>query len=165
MELEARIRQAGLTPPSLMKRSASLAKLDCLELSANDLSDLDLRPHTRSTSSHSFSTSPCHPDDTWKKQKVLARNACIEKTGLSHGGGDVDELSSSSSSSSPSLCFSSAPHCHQRDDTREREEPDGGGNGAVTTTRQQGRGHSSRRSRRASAEKKQRAVTVLYNTM
>ncbi|TKS81324.1 Protein phosphatase [Collichthys lucidus] len=63
MELEARIRQAGLTPPSLMKRSASLAKLDCLELSANDLSDLDLRPHTRSTSSHSFSTSPCHPDD------------------------------------------------------------------------------------------------------
>jgi protein phosphatase slingshot len=29
--LEARIRQAGLTPPSQMKRSASLAKLDRLE--------------------------------------------------------------------------------------------------------------------------------------
>lgn len=38
-EVEARIRQAGLTPPSLMKRSASLAKLGCLELLANDLSE------------------------------------------------------------------------------------------------------------------------------
>ncbi|XP_067347718.1 protein phosphatase Slingshot homolog 2b isoform X2 [Channa argus] len=37
-EVEARIRQAGLTPPSLMKRSASLAKLGCLELLANELS-------------------------------------------------------------------------------------------------------------------------------
>lgn len=164
MELEARIRQAGLTPPSLMKRSASLAKLDCLELSANDLSDLDMRPHTRTTSSHSqdsFSMSPPHPDDTWKKQKVLARNTTIEKADLSHGGRDPKE-----SSSSPSLCFSSTPQCRPKDDTSEREEPDGSGSGtAATTTRQQGRGHSSRRSRRASAEKKQRAVTVLYNTM
>lgn len=163
VELEARIRQAGLTPPSLMKRSASLAKLDCLELSANDLSDLDLRPHTRKTSSHSqdcFSTPPSHPDDAWKKQKVLAGNTCVEKTSLSHGVRGGDE-----SSSSPSLCFFSAPHRGPRDDTGEREEPDGGGSGAATTTRQQGRGHSSRRSRKASAEKKQRAVTVLYNTM
>ncbi|XP_044057329.1 protein phosphatase Slingshot homolog 2 isoform X2 [Siniperca chuatsi] len=163
MELEARIRQAGLTPPSLMKRSASLAKLDCLELSANDLSDLDLRTHTRRTSSHSqdsFSMPPSHPDDAWKKQKVLARNTCVEKTGLSHADRGLDE-----SSSSPSLCFSSAPHRCPKDDTGEREEPDGSGSGAVATTRQQGRGHSSRRSRKASAEKKQRAVTVLYNTM
>ncbi|XP_044285892.1 protein phosphatase Slingshot homolog 2 isoform X1 [Varanus komodoensis] len=36
-ELEARIRQAGLTTPSLMKRSASLAKLDRLDLSKDDL--------------------------------------------------------------------------------------------------------------------------------
>ncbi|XP_040007320.1 protein phosphatase Slingshot homolog 2b [Xiphias gladius] len=41
-EVEARIRQAGLTPPSLMKRSASLAKLGCLELLANDLSEWEL---------------------------------------------------------------------------------------------------------------------------
>uniref|UniRef100_A0A669B7G1 protein-serine/threonine phosphatase n=1 Tax=Oreochromis niloticus TaxID=8128 RepID=A0A669B7G1_ORENI len=41
-EVEARIRQAGLTPPSMMKRSASLAKLGCLELLANDLSDWEL---------------------------------------------------------------------------------------------------------------------------
>uniref|UniRef100_A0A8C8S7U8 protein-serine/threonine phosphatase n=1 Tax=Pelusios castaneus TaxID=367368 RepID=A0A8C8S7U8_9SAUR len=38
-ELEARIRQAGLTTPSQMKRSASLAKLGCLELSQDDLSE------------------------------------------------------------------------------------------------------------------------------
>ncbi|XP_031150770.1 protein phosphatase Slingshot homolog 2 isoform X1 [Sander lucioperca] len=163
MELEARIRQAGLTPPSLMKRSASLAKLDCLELSANDLSDLDLRPHTRTTSSHSqdsFSLSTSHPDDTWKKQKVLARSGCVEKTGMSRGGRDLDELSSS-----PSLGFSSAPHRFPKEDPGEREEPEGSGSGAVATTRQQGRGHSSRRSHKGSAEKKQRAVTVLYNTM
>ncbi|XP_067421987.1 protein phosphatase Slingshot homolog 2 isoform X2 [Emydura macquarii macquarii] len=38
-ELEARVRQAGLTTPSQMKRSASLAKLGCLELSHDDLSE------------------------------------------------------------------------------------------------------------------------------
>uniref|UniRef100_A0A671S019 protein-serine/threonine phosphatase n=1 Tax=Sinocyclocheilus anshuiensis TaxID=1608454 RepID=A0A671S019_9TELE len=43
-EVEARIRQAGLTPPSMMKRSASLAKLGSLELSPVDLSELDLSP-------------------------------------------------------------------------------------------------------------------------
>ncbi|XP_023263925.1 protein phosphatase Slingshot homolog 2 isoform X1 [Seriola lalandi dorsalis] len=158
MELEARIRQAGLTPPSLMKRSASLAKLDCLELSANDLSDLDLRPHTRTTSAHSqdsFNMSPSHPDDTWKKQKVLARNTCAEQTGLPRD----------DSSSSQSLGLFSAPNCCSKEETSEREEPDGSGNHALITSRQQGRGHSSRRSRKASAEKKQRAVTVLYNTM
>lgn len=157
MELEARIRQAGLTPPSLMKRSASLAKLDCLELSANDLSDLDLRQHTKTTSSHldSFSLSPTHPDDTWKKQKVLARNTCMERTGLTH----------SDSSSPPSLCLSSSSprHC-PLEDTGEREEPEGSGSSVATSLRQQGRGHSSRRPRKSSAEKK-RGLTVLYNTM
>ncbi|XP_063306089.1 protein phosphatase Slingshot homolog 2 isoform X2 [Pelobates fuscus] len=38
-EIESRIRQAGLTTPSQMKRSASLAKLGCLELSKDDLSE------------------------------------------------------------------------------------------------------------------------------
>ncbi|XP_005997052.1 protein phosphatase Slingshot homolog 2 isoform X2 [Latimeria chalumnae] len=38
-EIESRIRQAGLTTPSQMKRSASLAKLGCLELSTEDLSE------------------------------------------------------------------------------------------------------------------------------
>lgn len=137
-ELEARIRQAGLTPPSLMKRSASLAKLDCLELSATDLSDLDPRPHARPPPSSSSSSSsqaqdalivsPTHPDDTWKKQKVLAQTT----------------RDSSSGHSGP-LCSAG-------------EEPDA----ALASSRQQGRGHS-RRSRKA--EKKQRAVALLYNTM
>uniref|UniRef100_A0A8D0EYI7 Uncharacterized protein n=1 Tax=Strix occidentalis caurina TaxID=311401 RepID=A0A8D0EYI7_STROC len=38
-EIEARIRHAGLTTPSHMKRSASLAKLNCLGLSKDDLSE------------------------------------------------------------------------------------------------------------------------------
>ncbi|KAM6983376.1 protein phosphatase Slingshot homolog 2b isoform 1-T1 [Tautogolabrus adspersus] len=67
-EVEARIRQAGLTPPSLMKRSASLAKLGCLELLANDLSDWELSrssvaPSTAEPSTHSVS-------DESKKQRV-----------------------------------------------------------------------------------------------
>ncbi|XP_078278738.1 protein phosphatase Slingshot homolog 2b isoform X2 [Rhinoraja longicauda] len=36
-EIEAKIRRAGLTTPSQMKRSASIAKLGCLELSTDDL--------------------------------------------------------------------------------------------------------------------------------
>lgn len=158
IELEARIRQAGLTPPSLMKRSASLAKLDCLELSANDLSDLDLRSHTRTSSQthDSFTLSPTHPDDTWKKQKVLTQATWAEKTSLSR----------KDSPEPPSLCFTSTPHHSPKEETGEREEPDGSRSCSLTTSsRQQGRGHSSRRSRKASAEKKQRAATVLYNTM
>ncbi|KAK7882522.1 hypothetical protein WMY93_028696 [Mugilogobius chulae] len=71
IELEARLRQAGLTPPSLMKRSASLAKLDSLELSANDLNDLDL--HTTTTTKTLPRNARLNADDSWKKkQKVLA---------------------------------------------------------------------------------------------
>ncbi|XP_043974841.1 protein phosphatase Slingshot homolog 2 isoform X1 [Gambusia affinis] len=133
LELEARMRQAGLTPPSLMKRSASLAKLDCLELSANDLCDLDLTPPSSSSSCQDSS----HPDDTWKKQKVLSLNPF-----------PVDSpLPPSHSSSS-------------RDS--EGPETDGLGSGASPSS-QQGKGHSSRRCK-ASAERR-RAVALLYNTM
>ncbi|KAI4876264.1 hypothetical protein NFI96_032993 [Prochilodus magdalenae] len=71
-EVEARIRQAGLTPPSLIKRSASLAKLGSLELSASDLSELELSPASVSPPTvkprpHSFT------DDTSKKKRVLPR--------------------------------------------------------------------------------------------
>nr|XP_055036680.1 protein phosphatase Slingshot homolog 2b isoform X1 [Misgurnus anguillicaudatus] len=68
-EVEARIRQAGLTPPSMMKRSASLAKLGLLELSPVDLSELDLSPALLST----FTDKPqphSHSDDTSKKKCV-----------------------------------------------------------------------------------------------
>lgn len=72
-EVEARMRQAGLTPPSLIKRSASLAKLGSLDLSANDLSELELSPASSSSPCtakprlHSFN------DDTSKKKRVLPR--------------------------------------------------------------------------------------------
>ncbi|XP_026048214.1 protein phosphatase Slingshot homolog 2 isoform X2 [Astatotilapia calliptera] len=155
-ELEARIRQAGLTPPSLMKRSASLAKLDCLELSAHDLSSLDLRTHNRATLSHSPdspSSPQSHPDDTWKKQKVLAQRPCSERTG-----------SCSDDTSPPPLGLS--PSTRGERGEREESENSSSSNSTVPASRQPGRGHSSRRSRKASAEKKQqRAVTLLYNTM
>ncbi|XP_043355172.1 protein phosphatase Slingshot homolog 2 isoform X4 [Dermochelys coriacea] len=51
-ELEAQVRQAGLTTPSQMKRSASIAKLGCLELSQDDLSE------RKSASSHASLTRP-----------------------------------------------------------------------------------------------------------
>lgn len=71
-EVEARMRHAGLTPPSLIKRSASLAKLGSLELSANDLSELEPKsasssPRTEKPRPHSFT------DDTSKKKRVLPR--------------------------------------------------------------------------------------------
>ncbi|XP_017289859.1 protein phosphatase Slingshot homolog 2 isoform X2 [Kryptolebias marmoratus] len=168
VELEARLRQAGLTPPSLMKRSASLAKLDCLELSANDLSDLDLdleldlKPQTRSaasshsqnpsssSSSSSSSLTQSHSDDTWKKQKVLNLNSFSDKTGLSLNG-----TSSSSSSSSSTQ--------EEKSEGSGSDAADGHSSSAASASRQQGRGHSSRRSRKASAERKQRPL--LYNTM
>lgn len=66
------MRQAGLTPPSLIKRSASLAKLGSLDLSANDLNELELSPASSSPCTakprpHSFT------DDTSKKQRFLPR--------------------------------------------------------------------------------------------
>uniref|UniRef100_I3JDR0 protein-serine/threonine phosphatase n=1 Tax=Oreochromis niloticus TaxID=8128 RepID=I3JDR0_ORENI len=67
-EVEARIRQAGLTPPSMMKRSASLAKLGCLELLANDLSDWEL---SRSAVASPSAQHPLHSaSDESKKQRV-----------------------------------------------------------------------------------------------
>ncbi|CAB1439481.1 unnamed protein product [Pleuronectes platessa] len=66
-EVEARIRQAGLTPPSLMKRSASLAKLGCLELLANDLSEWEL---SRCPVSPLSEQHPGHTSDESKKQRV-----------------------------------------------------------------------------------------------
>uniref|UniRef100_A0A672RRY7 protein-serine/threonine phosphatase n=1 Tax=Sinocyclocheilus grahami TaxID=75366 RepID=A0A672RRY7_SINGR len=69
-EVEARIRQAGLTPPSMMKRSASLAKLGSLELSPVDLSELDLSPALLSAPTNKPRPHFCS-DDTSKKKCVL----------------------------------------------------------------------------------------------
>ncbi|XP_051960629.1 protein phosphatase Slingshot homolog 2-like isoform X2 [Xyrauchen texanus] len=69
-EVEARIRQAGLTRPSVMKRSASLAKLGLLELSLVDLSELDLCPAILSSSTNKPRPHLCS-DDTSKKKRVV----------------------------------------------------------------------------------------------
>ncbi|XP_074870152.1 protein phosphatase Slingshot homolog 2 isoform X2 [Carettochelys insculpta] len=58
-EPEAGVWQAGLTTPSQMKRSASLAKLGCLELSQGDFSDRDSGSSTASsTQPNSLPASP-----------------------------------------------------------------------------------------------------------
>ncbi|XP_042567441.1 protein phosphatase Slingshot homolog 2b [Cyprinus carpio] len=69
-EVEARIRQAGLTPPSMMKRSASLAKLGSFELSPVDLSELDLSPALLSAPTNKPRSHLCS-DDTSKKKCIL----------------------------------------------------------------------------------------------
>ncbi|MEQ2184150.1 hypothetical protein GOODEAATRI_005047 [Goodea atripinnis] len=67
-EVETRIRQAGLTPPSLIKRSASLAKLGCLELLANDLNELE---RSCSVAAPPSTQAPLHTgSDESKKQRV-----------------------------------------------------------------------------------------------
>ncbi|XP_056450766.1 protein phosphatase Slingshot homolog 2b [Gadus chalcogrammus] len=73
-EVEAKIRQAGLTPPSLMKRSASLAKLGCLELLANELSEWDPRADSAAAAAAPSVADPppLHggSDESKKKQRV-----------------------------------------------------------------------------------------------
>lgn len=69
-EVEARIRQAGLTPPSLMKRSASLAKLGCLELLANELSEWELSRPPAPPSSCTEPPGHTVVSDESKKQRV-----------------------------------------------------------------------------------------------
>ncbi|XP_055082100.1 protein phosphatase Slingshot homolog 2 isoform X2 [Periophthalmus magnuspinnatus] len=135
IELEARLRQAGLTPPSLMKRSASLAKLDSLELSANDLNDLDLTSQTKTTSSHSRK-SKLHRKE---KQKLLAHIS------------NVVRLSSDQTEEEKSTS------CCQKEDVGEGVK--------LAQKQGRRHSASSGRSRKLSIDKKHRAVTVLYNTM
>lgn len=75
-EVEARIRQAGLTPPSLMKRSASLAKLGCLELLANELSEWERR---RSPVPPSEAEPHGVSDEAKKKQRVQSSAPSAEE--------------------------------------------------------------------------------------
>ncbi|XP_072517622.1 protein phosphatase Slingshot homolog 2b isoform X2 [Salminus brasiliensis] len=72
-EVEAKIRQAGLTPPSLIKRSASLAKLGSLELSANDLSELERSSFSVSPPTTSKPRPQSFTEDTSKKKRVVPR--------------------------------------------------------------------------------------------
>ncbi|XP_041731301.2 protein phosphatase Slingshot homolog 2 isoform X2 [Coregonus clupeaformis] len=185
MEIESRIRQAGLTPPSLMKRSASLAKLDCLELSANDLSDWDLRPTSASPHGPPLMPTPHsryhhHPslDDVSKKQRVLSRSPPItpraplggvypldpDRTdrGSQNAGSDPP-----SPSSPPSLVLQGEEELETDLSPRltRNQSPKSAPDVTMTTTQQQpcGKSHPLRRLRKA-ADKK-RPSTVLYNTM
>uniref|UniRef100_A0A3B3S3Y6 protein-serine/threonine phosphatase n=1 Tax=Paramormyrops kingsleyae TaxID=1676925 RepID=A0A3B3S3Y6_9TELE len=151
VELEARIRQASLTPPSLMKRSASLAELDRLELSTNDLSNWDRcsPPAPPSPSQPPLAPAPhacLHPtpDDASKKQCVLLLwpdpVVSLRTEGSQNPDPDPD-----------------SPHSPPN---RER----GGAQDACVAVRlPHGRTHPLRRPRRA-ADKKRAAVFV-YNTM
>ncbi|XP_070986629.1 protein phosphatase Slingshot homolog 2-like isoform X2 [Oncorhynchus clarkii lewisi] len=178
MEIEARIRQAGLTPPSLMKRSASLAKLDCLELSANDLNDWDLRANTASPYAPQLMPTPhprSHhhpsPDDVSKKQRVLSRAPLGEVYPLDS---DRTDRGSQRAGSDPP-CLSSPP-CLVLQGEEELEtdpsprltrtqSPASAPDVPMTTAQQQPRGKSHPLRRLRKAADKKRTATVLYHTM
>uniref|UniRef100_A0A8C8G1M7 protein-serine/threonine phosphatase n=1 Tax=Oncorhynchus tshawytscha TaxID=74940 RepID=A0A8C8G1M7_ONCTS len=170
MEIEVRIRQAGLTPPSLMKRSASLAKLDCLELSANDLSDWDLRPTTASPHGPPLVPTP-HPrshhhpslEDVSKKQRVLSWNPPTTPRAPLKGvypldpdrtdrGSQIAWSDPPSPSSPPFLVLQG-----------EELETDLSPQLTRTQSPKSGKSHLLRRVRKATDKK--RTATVLYNTM
>ncbi|XP_066501595.1 protein phosphatase Slingshot homolog 2b isoform X2 [Hoplias malabaricus] len=155
-EVEARIRQAGLTPPSLIKRSASLAKLGSLELSTSDLSELELsaasvsRP-TLKPRPHSFT------DDTSKKKRVLPRRtpslpssdtsylsstgSCTDKT---LEGQQTGELEHSDSNDSPtSLPLSN--QCWRQGKVQDSTPVPAPALTSVVTRQQYGRTHPLRR--------------------
>lgn len=177
MEIEARIRQAGLTPPSLMKRSASLAKLDCLELSTNDLSSWDFhavgtcpapslgsrqqqqqqqnQSHSPQVDLLSLSPLPAHPvpDDAYKKQRVLHQSPpASPRPGLCLQEEPSRTAVVMGTSGPPSPCSQHRPKGRPSAPDHSHPQP-----------YQHGKPHPLRRSRKA-ADKK-RTVTVLYNTM
>ncbi|KAM4620620.1 protein phosphatase Slingshot homolog 2b [Polymixia lowei] len=149
-EVEARIRQAGLTPPSLMKRSASLAKLGCLELLANDLSDWEL---SRASLAPSATQPLVHAaSDESKKQRVHSSPSSagqpVEAESLCEGGEAPTGHSPPSAQSQPTGTL-----------------PDSGraalqspGLFSMAARQQYGRTHPLRRL-------KKRTVSTLYHTM
>ncbi|XP_051965532.1 protein phosphatase Slingshot homolog 2-like [Xyrauchen texanus] len=163
MEIEARIRQAGLTPPSLMKRSASLAKLDRLELSTHDLSDWDFHPAaTGIYQPSSFSLSTFHSlllthshDDAHKKQRVLPQSPSSPESAI-----HLMEMGRTAGSTHLS------PSCPQQVGQAEPHKQTPVQPTVSVSTRQQQqhvKSHPVRRIRKAMDKKK--TVTVLYNTM
>ena len=154
-EVEARIRQAGLTPPSLMKRSASLAKLGCLELLANDLSDWEL---SRSSSvAPSSAEPPIHTvTDESKKQRVHNSPSSDGQQPEVHGIG-VERLSDAAETSPPPSSPPSNPQGGQLPSS-DQDSLHFSGPTLITTRQQYGRTHPLRRL-------KKRTVSTLYHTM
>lgn len=151
-EVEARIRQAGLTPPSLMKRSASLAKLGCLELLANELSEWERQ---RSPVPPSEAEPHGISDEAKKKQRVQnLGHSCEEPAkdadtaGRHSDGGETSPLPLQTTNENPAA----GPPC---DLELEAHVPPS----ALKANKQQyGRTHPLRRL-------KKRTTSTLYHTM
>ncbi|XP_031136645.1 protein phosphatase Slingshot homolog 2b isoform X1 [Sander lucioperca] len=152
-EVEARIRQAGLTPPSLMKRSASLAKLGCLELLANDLSEWEL---SRSSVAPSSAEPPIHTaSDESKKQRVHNSPSSAGQQ-LEVLGTDAERLSDAEETS-PGVSPPSSPQRGQLPNS-DQESLHLPGLTFTATKQQYGRTHPLRRL-------KKRTASTLYHTM
>ncbi|KAM9348177.1 protein phosphatase Slingshot homolog 2b [Symphorus nematophorus] len=150
-EVEARIRQAGLTPPSLMKRSASLAKLGCLELLANDLSEWEF---SRSSIAPSSAEPPIHTvNDESKKQRVHSSPSSASRQPEVHGIG-AERLSEAGETSPPP----SSPPLNQSLPNSDLDSQHFPGLTLMTTRQQYGRTHPLRRL-------KKRTASTLYHTM
>ncbi|XP_074743721.1 protein phosphatase Slingshot homolog 1 isoform X4 [Strix uralensis] len=82
-EIETRLRLAGLTVSSPLKRSNSLAKLGCLNLSSEDLSsDMDVSTVTDSKEAVSSESSVlCEPQPTLRSADVAAKLAAKPAVG------------------------------------------------------------------------------------
>lgn len=155
-EVEARIRQAGLTPPSLMKRSASLAKLGCLELLANDFSEWELShasvaPSSAEPAIHALS-------DESKKKRV--QNSPSSESQLPNVlGSGAEHITESNLTSQPPQTppSSQSPQGGQPQDLDQNSVPVPGA--TLKITRQQyGRTHPLRRL-------KKRTTSTFYHTM
>lgn len=152
-EVEARIRQAGLTPPSLMKRSASLAKLGCLELLANDLSEWEL---SRSTVAPPSAQPLVHTvSDEYKKQRVHNSPSSTDQQP------EVQEISAKrlpeAGETSPGGSLPSNPQRGKLPITGQ-DSLHSPGPTLLTTRQQYGRTHPLRRL-------KKRTVSTFYHTM
>ncbi|XP_037543866.1 protein phosphatase Slingshot homolog 2b [Nematolebias whitei] len=153
-EVEARIRQAGLTPPSLMKRSASLAKLGCLELLANDLNERELSCSATTPSAQA----PVHTvGDESKKQWVHRSFSSDNKQpeALEMSANDL----SKSAESSPGASIPSNPSTPRGKLLNTGQDCLHSFGPTLLTTRQQyGRTHPLR-------QLKKRTVSTQYHTM
>ncbi|KAL6098741.1 ssh2 [Pungitius sinensis] len=146
-EVEAHIRQAGLTPPSLMKRSASLAKLGCLELLANDLSEL-----SRSSVAPSSAQPLAHAaSDESKKLRVQSSPSSAGQRPKVLGTG-AETLSEAGEASTPSSPPTGEPPAADHDSLHLS------GLMFMTPRQQYGRTHPLRRL-------KKKTASSLYHTM
>ncbi|KAL4608459.1 hypothetical protein GN956_G24470 [Arapaima gigas] len=147
-----------LASPSLMKRSASLAKLGCLEFSSGDLSAWDLNPAPPRQLEPQLLDAETHPgpDDVSKKPCVLSQSCSSSSPsppGITPDSCVSEPLRTTALSGPPS------PLCqHRTGDTQGVAPP------VSTVPRQQyGKTHPLRRLRKH--PEKKRTSSFLYNTI